>query len=322
MNIMNLISPIEQISVYNIRLIYSYLKQLLENKTFRTFFFIFIVIYLLIYFSGLHNYGEMLYFPSLRKLSIHDYGRQFFNMKVFYANKKTEKICKTLGTKKAKNNYILTPNHHGYISLSILYGIITNPSHFGLDRLFIGVHGAIMRLPFIWDICKYFGCFNIDKKNVIRHIERGDDVLVVPGGAREILKCSFNGLDMNFEKRDGILRIAYQYKKPVIPIYMKGANRIFQTMPIPYITNFFMENFWRYPFPIFVWGPNPIKIRLYVCEPVDPNNFKNYKDFENRYYEDLLSIIKEKEEYKIVGSLRKKMIEYEIIEKPENKSID
>jgi 1-acyl-sn-glycerol-3-phosphate acyltransferase len=313
MNIINLISPVEQLSVYVLRIIFSYTHKLLENNTFRIFFIIFILLYMLIYFSGIYNYGEMLYWPFLRKLSFHNYGRAMFDMKVYYANKNTEKICKRLGTSKAKGNYILTPNHHGYASLAIFYGIITNPQYFGLDRLYVGVHKILMKMPFVCDGFKYFGCFNVDRKNVIRHLERGDDVLIVPGGAREILKCSFDGLDMNFEKRDGILKLAYQYKKPVIPIYMKGANRIFQTRPIPYITDFFMENFWRYPFPIFIWGPNPVKVRIYVCEPVDPAKHDTYEEFEQQYYKDLFTIIDKREDYKIMGSLRKKMKEYGFI---------
>lgn len=310
----SLLSPIEQTGIYCIQFICHHISVILQNDLIRTILYLFLIAYIIVYFSGIHHYGEMLYMPFLRKLSIHDYGRKFFDIRVFYANKKTEKICKTLGTSKSKGNYILTPNHHGYLSLATFYGIVTNPKYFGLDRLYVGVHKILMRLPFIWDIFKYYGCFNIEKNNVIRHIERGDDILVIPGGSREMLKCSFDNLDMNFEKRDGILKLAYQYKKPVIPIYLKGANRIFQTRKIPGITDYFMNYCYRYPFPLFVWGPNPTKVRVYVCEPIDPSNYSSYKKFERQYYIDLLTTIKHRESYKIVGSLRQKMMEYGIID--------
>jgi hypothetical protein len=307
----SIINPIEQTVIISLYYWYKIIKMIITRQDTLLLLIIFIVIYMFFYFSNIRDYGNIGYFPILRKLSLWKINHWYNNIKIIFENKETKRECQLMGTTGSKRNYILTPNHHGYISLGIMHGILTQTKYFNPIRLYVGVHKYIMKMPFIWDWFSAFGCFNIEKKNVLRHLKNRDNILIVPGGAKEMLKCDFQKYDMSFYKRDGILKLSYKTKTAIIPIFIYGANRIFQTMKIPYLTDFFFKNF-DYPFPLFIWGPIPTDIKVYISTPILPEKFSCYEDFKYKYYNKLFQMISDYETSNISKEVREQMIHYDV----------
>jgi 1-acyl-sn-glycerol-3-phosphate acyltransferase len=307
----NLINPIEQTVLLFSYYWFHFLRTITSRQDTLLLLIIILIIYLFIYFSDARDYGHIGYISKLRELPVWKIVHWYNDIKVHFFSENTRKECKNMGTIHAKRNYILTPNHHGYISTAIMHGILTQTEYFNKSRLYVGVHKYIMKMPFIWDWFKIFGCFNIERRNVIRHLKNRDNILIVPGGAKEMLKCDFETYDMSFYKRDGILRIAYKMKTAILPIYIYGANRIFQTRPIPYITDFFFKRF-DYPFPLFIWGPTPTKVRVYVSDPVLPEKYETYDAFRYEYYRRLFGMISDKETANLSREVRNQMKKFGI----------
>ena len=318
--LLNILFPLEKTLTDIISVIFNIIKYILLNESIHYMIFYVIIIFILLLSLSIIIYGIYLcndyngldlHMPSIKKYNIWNYIREIFETKVIFENKETEEICKNLN--KQKESYILTPNHHGFILIGILLGIITNSNNFNMDKTYIGAHNIIFKIPLLSEIIKMFGAFNITKKNLKYHMENNNNILVIPGGAREMSKCNLEILDMNFTKRDGILKLSYEHKKKVIPIFIKGANRIFQTHKIPYITDFISNNITRhYPVPLFVWGPMPVKLTTYVCSPVNPKDYKTYEDFKEAYYIKLFKTIKRHEYCQFGPELTEQMEHYKI----------
>ena len=318
--LLNILFPLEKTLTDIISFIFKIIKYVLLNEQIHYMIIYGIILLISLLLLVIIIYGTYLckdynglglHMPIIKKNKIWDYIRSIFETKVIFEDEETEKICKNLNSQ--KESYILTPNHHGFILLGVLLGIITNSNYFNMDKTYIGAHNLIFKIPILSEIIKLFGAFNISKQNLIYHIEKNNNILVIPGGAREMSKCNLETLDMNFTKRDGILKLSYEYKKKIIPIFIRGANRIFQTHKIPYITDFISNNLTRhYPIPLFVWGPMPVKLTTYVCSPVNPNDYKTYNDFKEAYYIKLLKTIKRHEYCPFGPELSEKMDYYKI----------
>lgn len=302
--ILTFISPIEQNFMQLFKNIFSLLIHLINNSR---EFFIVLVLTVLIYFcirlSGAYSCGEFMYIPALRRFFLLKWLQQLYKTSIKYEDSYVETICKNLD--RVKQNYIITPHHHGLYCLGTILGFLSQ-QEIPQERLFVGAASLMMRIPILGDISKMGGAFEISRKNIVRHLERNEHVLIFPGGVRDMIRCDFYTFDMNFEKRDGILEIAWAMKKPVIPLYIKGANQIFHVRKVEPLSTF-LYPYLRYYFPIMVWGPTILELTNYVLSPIEPSRYKTYTEFYNEYYKKLFYSILEHEESRISQNVRNKM---------------
>ena len=127
---------------------------------------------------------------------------------------------------------------------------------------------------------------------------------------REIQYSNRYKLDLVL-KNEGFIKLAWENKCPLIPVFTEGENKTFQQFKIKSIQNFFYKLF-RYPFPIIFYGPLSNNITLHVGKPLNPKKFKSYEKFKKEYWRRLLTLINKYEKGEISEELLKKMNEYGI----------
>lgn len=304
--ILTVISPIEQSFIQLFKNIIVLLYQLVINsKEILLGLVLLVLLYICLRLSGAYSCGEFLYLKNIRRFFIFDWLHKLYETDIIYESEKTKLICENLD--RVKQNYILTPNHHGLYCLGSLIGFLSQKK-IPQDRIYVGAASLLMRIPLLGDICKIGGAFEISRKNIVRHLERNDHVMIFPGGVRDMIRCDYYQYDMSFEKRDGILEIAWMKKIPIIPMYIKGSNRIFHVRKIEPMASA-LYPYLRYHFPIFAWGPTILKLTNYILDPIDPNEYASYNEFYNTYYKKLFYKILEEEDTKISTNVRDKMKE-------------
>lgn len=263
----------------------SIFKKILWNN--RYIILIILSVYLFFYFDKTENTGE-------RKLNILnkllDPFYDFFN--ISFTNEKYLKSNK---------KYILAVHPHGIIPFGSRIGTKDYD-------LFYATFPLIFKIPIIRDIFLAFGTVDCRKEVLNNLLKDNKKICIFPGGSREIQYSNRYKLDLVL-KNEGFIKLAWENKCPLIPVFTEGENQLFQQFKIKSLQNFFY-NLIRYPFPIIFYGPLTNNITLHVGKPLNPNKFKSYENFRKEYWKRLFILINKYEKGEITGELLKKMKEY------------
>jgi 1-acyl-sn-glycerol-3-phosphate acyltransferase len=98
-------------------------------------------------------------------------------------------------------------------------------SFFGVERRFYQLaHNLVVSLPFPGAILRKWGTIAASKENARKVLERGDALLVYPGGDYEVFRPSWESQRVDFGGRKGFLRTALEAGVPIVPIVSIGGQ--------------------------------------------------------------------------------------------------
>lgn len=83
------------------------------------------------------------------------------------------------------------------------------------------------RIPVVRDRLAMMGFLVGTPENAERIIERGDLLLVYPGGAREAVRPSTEAYQLRWEGRVGFVRTALAARVPILPVSVIGADHVY-----------------------------------------------------------------------------------------------
>jgi 1-acyl-sn-glycerol-3-phosphate acyltransferase len=122
---------------------------------------------------------------------------------------------------------LLAGNHtiYGLVDIPMLAIEILN----GTGRLVRGLadhdHFAI---PLWRDLLRRLGAVRGTRENCAALFERGEAVLVFPGGGREVMKRKGERYKLVWKERVGFARLAIQYGVPIVPFASVGVDDMFE----------------------------------------------------------------------------------------------
>ena len=83
-------------------------------------------------------------------------------------------------------------------------------------------------LPLWRDLLHALGAVRGTRENCARLFERGEAVLVFPGGGREVMKHKHEKYRLVWKERVGFARLAIQYGVPIVPLASVGVEEMFE----------------------------------------------------------------------------------------------
>ncbi len=196
--------------------------------------------------------------------------------------------------RRAKTPLIYASHPHGLMALQTVLTFAMINKEIEDKEIYVGVHKLVFYVPFLREWCLWFGGFDISKENV-KHmlLTKKKSISIVPGGVHEILTIKnkhddydIDGDDsMVYKKHTGFLRIAYENKIGVVPVYNDGENDIFYVWTINNNLRKLCIKSFGYPFPSFFIGPFRVPLTTYIMKPIFPADYKSEKEFIRGYYD-------------------------------------
>jgi 1-acyl-sn-glycerol-3-phosphate acyltransferase len=179
-------------------------------------------------------------------------------------------------------------------------------SFFGVERRFYQLaHNLVVSLPFPGAILRKWGTIAASKENARKVLERGDALLVYPGGDYEVFRPSWEGRRVDFGGRKGFLRTALDTGVPIVPIVSIGGQEsaLFLSRGEWLAKALGLDKAFRLKaVPISLalpWGinisdmaghiPLPSKITIQVLEPIDLRERYGADPDLDKVYEDVMS---------------------------------
>lgn len=128
-----------------------------------------------------------------------------------------------------KGPVLFVGNHNGgaWSPEIFLFGAALYERH-GLGALPYGLaHETVAQIPPIARILIPVGAVRASHENAARIFERGQNVLVYPGGDEEALRPSRHRDQIRFGGRRGYVRLALRHGVPIVPVVTFGAHDVF-----------------------------------------------------------------------------------------------
>lgn len=179
-------------------------------------------------------------------------------------------------------------------------------SFFGVERRFYQLaHNLVVSLPFPGAILRKWGTIAASKENARKVLERGDALLVYPGGDHEVFRPSWESHRVDFGGRNGFLRTALAAGVPIVPIVSIGGQEsaLFLSRGEWLAKALGLDKAFRLKaLPISLalpWGlnigdmaghiPLPSKITIQVLDPIDLNERYGDDPDLDKVYDDVIS---------------------------------
>ncbi|MBH23190.1 MAG: acyltransferase [Myxococcales bacterium] len=140
------------------------------------------------------------------------------------------------------------------------------------------VHSAARRLPVFRWFSGGLGFVAGDDGSLAEAIERGEHILVQPGGTREGCRSALHRYQVDWGRRTGYLRLAIKYGLPIVPVACAGvddtyiglndghrlARALNSPMGFPVWFGVGPQGLWPLSFPF------PAKFRQLIGDPIEP----------------------------------------------------
>ena len=197
-------------------------------------------------------------------------------------------------------------------------------TYFGVERPFYQLaHNLVLRAPGLGFLRKY-GTVEASPENAKKALEAGAAVLVYPGGDYEVHRPSWERHRVDFDGRQGFIRLALEQDVPIVPVVGIGGQEtaLFLTRGEHLARAFGLDRLFRLkvlPLSLALpWGlnvgdmmghwPLPAKITIEVLPPIhlreefgeDPSVDEIY-DHVMRLMQDTLDALAAERRYPVVG---------------------
>lgn len=164
-------------------------------------------------------------------------------------------------------------SNHGFIAYDIYMLALTYFLKTGKMWRIVTDH-VIFTVPLLREFFLAMGIVDGTRENVDQLFNRGDSVVVLPGGGREAMKSSRERYRLKWQGRYGFIKVALKHNVPIVPIISIGIDDAFDV----YVDGYQMGQwfgFKEFPLPIFTgrYGlpfpiPKPVKITHYIGKPI------------------------------------------------------
>lgn len=173
--------------------------------------------------------------------------------------------------------------NHGPIPIdAVLLGGAIYEEHGRLPRAL--TDHLVFRVPMLRELFLLLGAVDGRHDTADALLDRGNLVIVMPGGAPEAFKPSSSAYQLYWRERTGFARVAIRHQVPVIPAACIGIDEIY-TLPFD---NFELGRrlfgVRSLPLPI-LWGlgplPRPVPLTHWIGEPIVPPGPSSLADDES-----------------------------------------
>ena len=171
----------------------------------------------------------------------------------------------------------LTPDTHVFT--------LAFTTYFGVERRFFQLaHNLVLAMPGLGSLRKY-GTVAASPQNAEKALDTGAALLVYPGGDYEVHRPTWDSAKVDFDGRQGWIRLALRKKVPVVPVVAIGGQEtaLFLSRGERLALLFGLDRLLRLkvlPISLAVpWGlnvgdmlghfPLPAKITIQVLDPID-----------------------------------------------------
>jgi 1-acyl-sn-glycerol-3-phosphate acyltransferase len=120
---------------------------------------------------------------------------------------------------------LLVGNHSGgNVTPDTGVFVLAFSAYFGVERPFYQLaHSLVMAMPGMRWLRK-FGTVVASPQNADRALAKGAAVLVYPGGDYEVHRPSWESAKVDFDGRDGFIRLAHRDNVPLVPVVSIGGQ--------------------------------------------------------------------------------------------------
>jgi 1-acyl-sn-glycerol-3-phosphate acyltransferase len=132
----------------------------------------------------------------------------------------------------AQGPYLLVGNHSGGLNTpDALVFETAYLRHWGMDKpLRPLAHNLLFSVPSVRRTLQRLGALPACPENAAQALERGEPVLVYPGGDYESQRPFYQSKRVDFGGRQGFIRLALEKRVPVFPVVCHGANETVITL--------------------------------------------------------------------------------------------
>ena len=196
---------------------------------------------------------------------------------------------------------LLVGNHSGgNMTPDTTVFVLAFSAYFGVERPFYQLaHSLVMAMPGQWWLRK-FGTIVASPENADKALAKGAAVLVYPGGDYEVHRPTWESATVDFDGRDGFIRLAHRDRVPLVPVVSIGGQEtaLFVSRGERLARLLRLDRLFRLKvLPISLalpWGlnigdflghlPLPAKITIEVLDPIDVRaRFGNKPNWEAAY---------------------------------------
>mmetsp|Transcript_11350 Transcript_11350/g.20601 ORF Transcript_11350/g.20601 Transcript_11350/m.20601 type:complete len:322 (+) Transcript_11350:612-1577(+) len=145
----------------------------------------------------------------------------------------------------------------------------------------------VFRLPFVKHVYTFCRAGDVSKKNFVRHLERKDNIVFIPGGVQEVMLLEKGSKDiiLYLLKRKGFIKLALLHGSNIVPVFSFGVDGSYEyylpknviMKKISRMIGFTpMMFFGRFNIPLFI--PNPKRISVVTGEPIIIKKFEGTEE--------------------------------------------
>jgi 1-acyl-sn-glycerol-3-phosphate acyltransferase len=120
---------------------------------------------------------------------------------------------------------LLVGNHSGgNLTPDTILFTLAFSTFFGVERRFYQLaHNLVLALPWLGSLRK-FGTVAASPSNAREALDSGAALLVYPGGDYEVHRPSWLGNQVDFDGRQGFIRLALEHDVPIVPVVSIGGQ--------------------------------------------------------------------------------------------------
>ncbi|MDX6643607.1 MAG: hypothetical protein QOD76_1569, partial [Solirubrobacteraceae bacterium] len=186
----------------------------------------------------------------------------------------------------AEGPVLLVGNHSGgNMTPDTLVFTLAFNTYFGVERRFYQLaHNLVVSMPHLSTLRKY-GTVAASRENSHKALDTGAALLVYPGGDYEVHRPSWDSARVDFNGRQGYIRLALEKNVPIVPLVSLGGQEtaLFLSRGERLARLFRLDKMFRLkvlPISLAVpWGlnvgdmlghvPLPAKLQMRALEPID-----------------------------------------------------
>ena len=88
---------------------------------------------------------------------------------------------------------------------------------------------VLFAIPIVREVALWTGCVDASKDVARRNLRNGLSLLIMPGGQQEQLRTTHGKELVYLQRRKGFVKLAIEFGVPLVPVYVFGANDMYQT---------------------------------------------------------------------------------------------
>eukprot|EP00249_Psilotum_nudum_P013489 c24359_g1_i1 orf=441-1265(-) len=123
--------------------------------------------------------------------------------------------------------YVFGAEPHSILPVGLL-GFSKSIGQLSSSKMRIGATSAIFHSPIIRHIWSWMGMVPVSKKLLLKYLENGYSVILVPGGVREVLLMEHDHEVVFLRKRYGFVRAAIKTGSSLVPCFMFGQKYVYR----------------------------------------------------------------------------------------------